>query len=75
MKVLSQLWTHPRVFLYEMACRSINVGRSSRRPWRWWHDPLTGRPTDVERLNSLSYAVFKRDTLKPALAEVNAITP
>jgi Initiator Replication protein len=75
MEVLSQLRTHPGVFLCEMACRYINVGQSSKRPWRWWHDPLTGRPPDEARLNALSYAVFKRDVLKPALAELNAISP
>ena len=74
MEVLSQLRTHQAVFLYELASRYIGVGRSSRRPWQWWHDPLTGRPPDPERLDKLTYAFFKRDVIKPAIAEINAIT-
>jgi plasmid replication initiation protein len=75
MEVVSQLRTHPAIFLYELACRYQNIGRSPRQDWRWWHDPMTGRPPDEARLEKLEYSFFKRDTLKPALAEVNAASP
>lgn len=75
MEVVSQLRTHPAIFLYELACRYQNIGRSPRQPWRWWHDPMTGRIPDAERLEKLEYSFFKRDTLKPAVAEVNAASP
>lgn len=75
MEVVSQLRTHPAVFLYELACRYQNIGRSPRQPWRWWHDPMTGRIPDAGRLEKLEYSFFKRDTLKPAVAEVNAASP
>lgn len=72
--VLALLRTHPAIFLYEIACRYRKVGKSPRAQWRWWHDPLTGRAPDPERLAKISYPIFKRDVLKPALAEVNAVT-
>ena len=75
MEVVSQLRTHPAIFLYELACRYQNIGRSPRQAWRWWHDPMTGRVPDHDRLEKLEYSFFKRDTLKPAIAEVNAASP
>ena len=75
MEVVSQLRTHPAIFLYELACRYQNIGRSPRQAWRWWHDPMTGRVPDNDRLEKLEYSFFKRDTLKPAIAEVNAASP
>jgi plasmid replication initiation protein len=33
---------------------------------------LLGRPDD-ERLQKLEYRIFKRDTLRPAMAEINAV--
>lgn len=71
--VLSQLRTHAGVVLYEICTRYRNVGRTSRQPWRWWYPVLSGNPTS-ERSDRLEYRIFKRDTLKPAIAEVTAIT-
>ena len=34
---------------------------------------LSGRP-ETDKTTRLEYRIFKRDTLKPALAEVNAVT-
>jgi len=72
--MVSQLTTHAAVFLYELACRYQNVAKSPRQAWRWWHDPMTGRVPDPERLEKLDYSFFKRDVLKPAIAQVNANT-
>lgn len=74
LEVLTQLRSHPAVALYEICSRYKDVGRTSRNAWRWWHPVLTGQPPDPARLEKLDYRFFKRDTLKPAIAEVSAIT-
>lgn len=73
LEVISQLRSHAAVALYEICTRYKDIARTSRQPWRWWHPVLTGQPhsASVERLE---YRIFKRDTLKSAIAEVNAIT-
>lgn len=71
--VISQLRTHAGVALYEICTRYRNVGRTSRQPWRWWYPVLSGNPPSAKS-ERLEYRIFKRDTLKPAIAEVTAIT-
>jgi hypothetical protein len=70
--VISQLGSHPSVALYEICSRYLGVGQTARKPWAWWRPVLLGRPDD-ERLQRLEYRIFKRDTLRPALAEINAL--
>ena len=70
--VISQLGSHPGVALYEICSRYLGVGQTARKPWSWWRPVLLGRPDD-ERLQRLEYRIFKRDTLRPAIAEVNAL--
>jgi hypothetical protein len=70
--VISQLGSHPSVALYEICSRYLGVGQTARKPWTWWRPVLLGRPDD-ERLQRLEYRIFKRDTLRPALAEINAL--
>ncbi|MDM0015856.1 replication initiation protein [Variovorax sp. J22P168] len=72
LEVISQLGSHPAVALYEICSRYLGVGQTARKPWTWWRPVLLGRPDD-ERLQRLEYRIFKRDTLKPALAEINAV--
>lgn len=74
LEILTQLRSHPAVALYEICSRYKDVGRTSRNAWRWWHPVLTGQPPDPARLEKLDYRFFKRDTLKPAIAEVSTIT-
>lgn len=74
LEVLTQLRSHPAVALYEICSRYRDVGRTSRNAWRWWHPVLTGQPPDPAKLEKLDYRFFKRDTLKPAIAEVSSIT-
>ena len=74
LEVLTQLRSHPAVALYEICSRYREVGRTSRNAWRWWHPVLTGQPPDPAKLEKLDYRFFKRDTLKPAIAEVSTIT-
>lgn len=73
LEVISQLRSHAAVALYEICTRYKDVGRTARQAWRWWRPVLSGQP-ETERTARLEYRVFKRDTLKPAVAEVNAIT-
>ena len=73
LEVISQLRTHAGIALYEICMRYRDVGRTSRQPWRWWVPVLTGQP-ESERTAKLEYRIFKRDTLKPAMAEVSALT-
>ncbi|RYF12871.1 MAG: RepB family plasmid replication initiator protein [Deltaproteobacteria bacterium] len=73
LEVISQLRTHAGVVLYEICTRYKDIGRTARQPWRWWYPVLSGNP-HTEKAERLEYRIFKRDTLKPAIAEVNAIT-
>lgn len=70
--VISQLGSHPAVALYEICSRYLGVGQTARKAWGWWRPVLLGRPDD-ERLQKLEYRIFKRDTLRPAIAEINAL--
>lgn len=71
--MLSQMHTHAGIVLYEICTRYKNVGRTSRQNWRWWLPVITGQPNS-EKLAKMEYRFFKRDTIKPAIAEVCAIT-
>lgn len=72
-EIISQLRTHAGIALYEICTRYKEVGRTSRQPWHWWRPVLSGQP-ETPKSQTLEYRFFKRDTLKPAIAEVNAIT-
>lgn len=71
--VIADLRTVAGVALYEACARYKAVGRTGRNPWRWWAPVLLGRPDD-ERMQRLEYRIFKRDTLRPAMAEINAVS-
>lgn len=73
LEVISQLRSHAGVALYEICTRYKDIGRTARQHWRWWQPVLSGNPQS-ERSERQEYRIFKRDTLKPAVAEVNAIT-
>lgn len=70
LQVISELRTIGAVALYESCARYKAVGQTARRAWRWWAPVLLGRP-DAD-LQQLDYRFFKRDTLRPAIAEINA---
>ena len=72
LEVISQLGSHPAVAMYEICSRYMGVGQTARKSWTWWRPVLLGRPDD-ERLQKLEYRIFKRDTLRPAIAEINAL--
>ena len=71
--VISQLRRHSGVVLYEICARYRDVGLTARQPWPWWRPVLTGSP-DSEDSAKQEYRFFKRDVLKLAIAEVNAVT-
>ncbi|GCL65534.1 replication initiation protein [Pseudaquabacterium pictum] len=71
--VISQLRRHSGVVLYEICSRYKDVGQTARQPWPWWRPVLTGSP-DTEDSAKQEYRFFKRDVLKLAIAEVNAVT-
>jgi hypothetical protein len=73
LEIISQLRTHSGIALYEICTRYKNVGKSARQHWSWWRPVLTGRP-DNEMQQKMEYRFFKRDVLKKAIAEVNAVT-
>ncbi len=68
---LTSLKTVAGTALYEIAKRYLtNIGgRTARQHWHWWHDTLTGKPVGSVQYPEFRY--FKRDTLTPAIAEVN----
>jgi hypothetical protein len=68
---LTSLKTVAGTALYEMAKRYLtNIGgRTARQHWHWWHDTLTGKQVGSVKFPEFRY--FKRDTLTPAIAEVN----
>lgn len=71
--MLSQMHTHAGIVLYEICTRYRNIGRTSRQNWRWWLPVMTGQPNS-EKLLKTEYRFFKRDTIKPAIAEICTIT-
>jgi hypothetical protein len=73
LEIISQLRSHAGIALYEICARYKDIGRTSRQAWSWWRPVLSGRP-ESEKTARLEYRIFKRDTLKPAIAEVNAVT-
>lgn len=68
---LTSLKTVAGTALYEIAKRYLtNVGgKTARQHWHWWHDTLTGKPIGSIKFPEFRY--FKRDTLNPAIEEVN----
>lgn len=69
--------THAGLAMLEICLRykTFSAGLSERRPWEWWYGVLTGN-TDSEDVGSRKYfyRYFKRDTIKPAIQEVNSLT-
>lgn len=59
--------------LYEI-CRRYATNPSkvtNRAEWEWWYGAITGNPVREELPE---YKYFKRDVIKPAIAEINLVT-
>jgi hypothetical protein len=67
------LQSHGAIALYEICSRYRDVGQTSRQSWSWWRPVLSGKP-ETEQTRKQEYRFFKRDVLKAAMAEVNAVT-
>lgn len=72
-EVIAQLRSHGAIALYEICSRYREVGLTSRQPWSWWRPVLSGKP-ETEQTRKQEYRFFKRDVLKAAIIEVNAVT-
>jgi len=68
---LTSLKTTGGIALYENTKRYATnpSGLTRREPWEWWYEVLTGLPITSEKPE---YKYFKRDVLKPAIAEANS---
>ncbi len=68
---LTSLKTAAGTALYEIAKRYLTNmgGKTARQHWHWWHDTLTGKQIGSVKFPEFRY--FKRDTLNPAIEEVN----
>lgn len=62
--------------LYEICARYVDNpgGVTNRQPWTWWRPVLTGSPEDQQGGAYDEWKYFKRDVIKKAVAEVNALT-
>jgi hypothetical protein len=72
-EIIAQLQSHGAIALYEICSRYRDVGQTSRQSWSWWRPVLSGKP-ETEQTRKQEYRFFKRDVLKAAMAEVNAVT-
>lgn len=61
--------------LYEICCRYVDNpgGLTARQHWTWWRPVLTGVPEGQGSAYS-EWKYFKRDVVKTAIAEINAVT-
>lgn len=73
LQIHSTLKSGASVALYEICARYLTNpgGLTMRKPWEWWRPRITGNP-DPEAYPIYKY--FKRDVLKPAAAEVTALS-
>lgn len=70
----SSLKSGSALALYEI-CRRYATNPSKMtfiQPYEHWYGVITGNPVDPDSLPEYKY--FKRDTLKPAIAEINSLT-
>lgn len=71
---ISKFRTHAGLALYEICARyKDNPSKvTPRQKWRWWLPVLTGKP--VGDTQKTEFRFFNRDTLKPAIEEVNEVS-
>ena len=71
---IAQFRSYAGLALYEVCCRyKDNPSHlTSKQHWTWWLPVLTGKPKPTEIKTQFRF--FNRDTLKPALDEINEIS-
>lgn len=72
----SSLRSSSSLALYEICSRYTTSPNNltMRQAWEWWRPVLTGVPEGSEGETYQEYKYFKRDVLKGAVAELNAVT-
>ncbi|MDO8775872.1 MAG: replication initiation protein [Burkholderiaceae bacterium] len=73
LQAYSQIRSSASAALYEICARYVTnpSNLTMRAPWQWWRPRLTGNPEDA--VETTEYKFFKRDVLKPSIAEVNRL--
>lgn len=71
---IAQFRSHAGLALYEICARyKDNPSHlTSKQHWKWWLPVLTGKPVPDEIKTEFRF--FNRDTIKPAVEEVNEIS-
>jgi len=66
--------SHHGLALYEICARYKDnpSHKTSKNIWQWWQPVLTGKPKKED--SKTEYRFFKRDTLTPAIEEVNLVS-
>lgn len=74
LQLQTELRSGSSIALYEICARyATNPSHlTCSEPWRWWRPRLTGNPEDAGEDGEYKY--FKRDVLRPAVAEINQIS-
>lgn len=72
LEIHSKLTTGASIALYEICSRYVtNPTRvTNREAWEWWQPRLTGN----SKRDAKEYKYFARETLRPAIAEVNLVS-
>jgi hypothetical protein len=71
---IAQFRSHAGLALYEICARYKDnpSHRTSKQHWHWWLPVLTGKPVPQEIKTEFRF--FNRDTIKPAIEEVNEVS-
>lgn len=71
---IAQFRSHAGLALYEICARyKDNPSHlTSKHHWHWWLPVLTGKPSPTEIKTEFRF--FNRDTIKPAIEEVNEVS-
>lgn len=72
LEIHSKLTTGASIALYEICARYLtNPSKvTNREHWEWWQPRLTGN----SKRDAKEYKYFSRETLRPAIAEVNQVS-
>lgn len=72
LEIYSKLTTGASIAIYEICSRYVNNPSkvTNRERWEWWQPRLTGN----SKRDAKEYKYFSRDTLRPAIAEINHVS-
>ena len=72
LEIHSKLTTGASIALYEICARYLTnpTKVTNREHWEWWQPRLTGN----SKRDAKEYKYFSRETLRPAIAEVNLVS-